>query len=106
MKNITAAEFAKILPNLDSESMVVDVREIKEYEESHIKDSINVPLSNIGQGLAVLKKYKTIYLICESGARSNYAREVLKTADIQTINISDGLNAIKKTGVVVIEEGQ
>lgn len=103
MKNISAEEFTKILPNLESDSVVVDVRETDEYHEAHIKNSINVPLSSIGKGLAELKKYKTVYLICETGGRSRYANEVLGTADIETINISNGLTAVKNAGVTLVE---
>ncbi len=103
MKKITAEELAKMLPDLDSESIIVDVREVDEYKEAHIHQSINLPLSSIGRGISELKKFKTIYLICESGGRSQYAYDVLKTAAIETINIMDGLTGVKKAGVVLVE---
>ncbi len=104
MKNITAKEFIKILPNLDSGSVIVDVRETDEFKERHIENSINFPLSTIGKNLPKLKEYKTIYLICESGARSRYAHEILKTADINTIDITEGLNLIEIAGIKLISE--
>jgi phage shock protein E len=103
METISAEKFAEILPNLDAESVVADVRETDEYEELHIKNSINIPLSSIGKGLAELKKYKTVYLICETGGRSRYAKEALETAGIKTININNGLMAVKMAGVSLVE---
>jgi rhodanese-related sulfurtransferase len=78
---------------------VIDVRETDEFEDSHIPGSINVSLSSIGKGLAELKKYNKIFLICETGGRSSYAHEVLKTAEIETIDVVGGLFGLKAFGV-------
>lgn len=103
MKKITAEEFANIIPNLDSDSIIVDVRELEEYEDVHIENSINIPLSSIGKGIENLKKFQTIYLICESGGRSQYANEVLKSTGIESINVSGGLSVIKKLGIDLVK---
>lgn len=59
--------YDEYLKNKES-SILVDVREKDEYDEFHLKEAINVPLSNFN--IKLLDKNKTIYLYCHSGRRS------------------------------------
>jgi rhodanese-related sulfurtransferase len=99
MKTISTKEFLEVLPNLTAEDVVVDVRETEEYEDGHIPNSLNMPLSTIGKHVPMLQKFKNIYLVCESGGRSNATREVLKTTGIETIDVCDGLAKLKEAGL-------
>lgn len=101
MKCISADEFVKIWPTLGQDEVVVDVREEEEYADGHIPGSLNLPLSSIGKNLNTLKDFNKIYLICESGGRSSYAHEVLKTADIETIDIEGGLSVFRNSGITL-----
>ena len=64
-------------------AQLVDVREKNEWEQSHFKCAIHLPLSDLmnGIGVDVLKKIKQenkkIYLHCRSGARVRQAEQVL-----------------------------
>lgn len=102
MTNVSAAEIASRINNFGPEEIIVDVREVDEFEEAHIEKSINLPLSSIGKNLATLKNYDKIYLLCETGGRSSYAHEVLKTAEINTIDIIGGIAGLKKAGVSLV----
>ena len=102
MKNISAVDFIRIWPELSSDEVVVDVRETEEFDDSHIPNSVNLPLSSIGRGLEELKKYSKIYLVCETGGRSSYAHEVLKTAEVGTIDVTGGLSALREAGVTLV----
>lgn len=99
MKTISTKEFLEVLPNLTTEDVIVDVRETEEYEDGHIPNSLNMPLSTIGKHVTMLQKFKNIYLICESGGRSSYTNEVLKTTGIETIDVCDGLAKLKEAGL-------
>lgn len=103
MKSITADEFVQLLPALSKDEAVVDVREIDEYESIHLEGTLNLPLSSIGKGVEELKKYSKIYLICESGGRSSYAHEILKTAEIETVDVTGGLLALRRLGAQFVE---
>jgi rhodanese-related sulfurtransferase len=103
MKSITAEQFVQILPALAPEEAVIDVREMDEFESAHIVKSMNLPLSSIGKGIEELKKYSKIYLLCESGGRSSYAHEILKTAEIETVDVTGGLMALRRLGVEFVE---
>lgn len=54
--------------------IIVDVRTSDEYEESHLKDAINIPYDQID---GTLDKNKTILVYCQSGRRSKIAHDKL-----------------------------
>ncbi len=56
---------------------IIDVRTKTEYEESHIKNSINIPYDTIDENTK-LDKNKTIMVYCKSGKRSSIAYSKLK----------------------------
>ena len=64
-------------------AQLVDIREKDEWEQSHFKCAIHLPLSDLkkGIGVDVLKKIrqekKKIYLHCRSGNRVKQAEEIL-----------------------------
>ncbi|KKT77799.1 MAG: Sulfurtransferase [Parcubacteria group bacterium GW2011_GWF2_44_8] len=99
MKTISTKEFLEVLPNLTPEDVIVDVREVEEFENEHIPNSLNMPLSTIGKHVPMLQKFKNIYLICETGGRSSYTNEVLKTTGIETIDVCEGLASLKDAGL-------
>ncbi|MBX7147528.1 rhodanese-like domain-containing protein [bacterium] len=87
---------------LDKESCcVVDVREPDEFNAAHIKGSHNVPLSQIETGKVVLPVAQKLYLVCQSGVRSERARQVLMARGNQNlICIEGGIKACKNAGLV------
>ena len=56
--------------------LIVDVREVNEYEEAHIEGVVNVPLSEFEKIEKVaIDKNAPLYLHCRSGKRSGDAAE-------------------------------
>ena len=58
--------------------IIVDVRTKEEYDESHVKGSINIPYDEIDENTN-LDKSKTIIVYCRSGNRSSKAYNNLKS---------------------------
>lgn len=87
-RTISSDEARKEFEESDS-NIIVDVREIDEYEEVHIKGAINIPLSTIDderpEELPDLNA--KIYIYCRSGRRSAEASE--KLAKMGYTNITD-----------------
>lgn len=89
---LLAADAVRLMNNDDT--VVIDVRETKEFSESHIKGATHVPMTEIKTRLAELEKYKDrpVLTYCRSGSRSNYACRVLKKAGfVQVNNLSGGV---------------
>lgn len=59
----------------ENEYIIIDVRTSEEYEESHLKNSINIPYDKLDDNL---EKDKIIFVYCRSGARSKVAYDTLK----------------------------
>lgn len=49
---------------------ILDVREVHEYEKGHIKNAINLPLSELRERMEEIPKDKPVYLHCRSSQRS------------------------------------
>ena len=60
-------------------AVIVDVRTKAEYQQGHVKGSLNIPLQSLSDNLSKLKKDKPIITCCASGMRSASARDVLKS---------------------------
>lgn len=58
-------------------AVIVDVRTVGEYKTGHIKNSVNIPLSDIQRSLNKIPKNKTIITCCASGMRSGSAKQIL-----------------------------
>ncbi|MCK5647932.1 MAG: rhodanese-like domain-containing protein, partial [Gammaproteobacteria bacterium] len=77
-------------------SLVLDIREDKEYQSGHIKDSIHIPLSALKSRVSELDKYKdnNIILGCRSGSRSGRACGILKKSGFEKVhNLRGGVLA-------------
>lgn len=63
--------------------ILVDVREQDEYQEHHIENAINIPMSKLGDLELIYEKLghfdNNIVLYCQSGNRSKMAQSFLKS---------------------------
>ena len=66
--------------------IIVDVRTQEEYDEGHIKDSLNIPYDTINENTE-LDKNKTILVYCRSGKRSSIAESNLETLGYKVYNL-------------------
>ena len=63
---------------IKDDAILVDVRSASEYEEGHLKNAINKPLTKLSS-LDELDKETKLIVYCKSGVRSNNAaQELLK----------------------------
>ncbi|WP_313235289.1 rhodanese-like domain-containing protein [Sporosarcina ureae] len=74
-------------------ALVMDVREVDEYNEGHIVSAINMPLSQLQNGeRADLDKDQKYVIVCRSGSRSQTASEILFEEGYDVINVSEGMS--------------
>ena len=77
----------------DRTTQVIDVREVHEYKTGHIKQAKNVPLSRFNHSDARISKDKPVYVICQSGMRSQRAAAMLKQAGYTDVySVKGGMN--------------
>ena len=67
------------LKEMDSNTVLIDVRTKEEYAEGHIPGSINIELDEIEKIVDIIKdKNSHIYIYCRSGHRSGIALNKVK----------------------------
>jgi len=65
--------------------IIIDVRQRDEFEKGHAKDSVNIPLQEIGDRLNEIKKIEEpIIVVCGGGTRHVKAFELLKANGIKS----------------------
>ncbi|MHB8860466.1 MAG: rhodanese-like domain-containing protein [Minisyncoccota bacterium] len=80
--------------------VLLDVRTPGEVREQGIKGAVNVPLDRLEQVIDKLAGYKTIHVICRSGARSGMAARVLQSHGFsQAQNVAGGMIAWERAGL-------
>lgn len=83
-------------PSLMSEgATIVDVRTKNEYQQGHIKGSINIPLNNLSNHYQKLKKDKPVITCCASGMRSASAKNLLKSNGFTDVHNGGGWMSLK-----------
>lgn len=72
----------------DDNLVILDVREDKEFNSGHIRDSVHIPLGALSQRINELEKFKNknILAVCRSGSRSNSACSNLKKQGFENVN--------------------
>jgi hydroxyacylglutathione hydrolase len=95
--NIEADELAMDMP-FDENIMVLDVRKVTEFADGHVKDAVNIPLSDLADPLnmAAIEDEHNVYVHCAGGYRSVIAASLLKKEGIHNLrNIIGGWGKIK-----------
>lgn len=96
-ETVDAKELKKIISAPDfkgSEAAVLDVREQDEFGEGHIEGAVHIPLGELEKRFIELKKFKKLFVICYSGARSSSACRILSKLSPETsvVNVSGGMS--------------
>ena len=69
---------------------IVDVRTKAEYQQGHIKGSVNIPLNNLSNHYSKLNKSKPVLTCCASGMRSAQAKSILKANGFAEVHNGGG----------------
>jgi len=102
--NVEADELMMDIP-FDEHLIVVDVRKPNEFAEGHLKDAMNIPLSDLVDpgSMANIEDHHNLYVHCAGGYRSVIASSLLKRQGIHNLrNVSGGFNKIKEQKKVEI----
>jgi len=83
---------------LAADPIWIDVRTTDEYTSGHVSEAVNIPYTEIAEGIPALTSDKdaSIYVYCRSGRRSGVAKETLEDLGYtQVVNVG-GLDEAKK----------
>lgn len=76
----------KIKEAIRNGAVIIDVRTPHEYDNGRVPRSINIPVDRIAASVERIKAMKRpVVLCCESGMRSNTAKDILKSAGLQEV---------------------
>jgi glyoxylase-like metal-dependent hydrolase (beta-lactamase superfamily II)/rhodanese-related sulfurtransferase len=104
--NVEADEFAMDLP-FDEKIYVLDVRKPAEFADGHVKDAVNIPLSELNDPLSMssIEDEHNVYVHCAGGYRSVIAASMLKKQGIHNLrNVVGGWNKIRQEEKIKIEK--
>jgi rhodanese-related sulfurtransferase len=75
-------------------AMLLDVREVDEYSQSHIAGSLLVPLSDLSTRLKELPQDRMIIVVCRTGVRAAQGRDFLLASGFSKVtSLSGGIQA-------------
>lgn len=66
-KEVKVSEVRELVEN---DAFIIDAREKREYKAGHLKNAINIPLSEFRQRLEEIPTDRPVYIHCRSGQRS------------------------------------
>lgn len=87
-------------PATDSQPLVIDVRSAGEYQQSHIRQAVNIPYDQISSRIAALAPAHDtpIVLYCHSGRRAGIAEQALHQLGYNHVENKGGLSDMQRNG--------
>lgn len=71
--------------------LLLDVRNVSEFETGHLDGAVNIPLSELRDRLKELNPDQEIWVYCQVGQRAYYATRVLRQHGFDAANLSGGV---------------
>ena len=104
--DVEADELAMDMPH-DDHLLVVDVRKETEFADGHVKDAVNLPLSEMNDPglLANIDDRDNLYVHCAGGYRSVIASSIIKKQGFHNLrNVVGGFAKIKEQKIPIQKE--
>ena len=94
MKEITVTELSAL-----TEPVVIDVREMGEYEAAHIPGVTHIPMGEVVARIGEIPADVPVHVICALGGRSAQVAEYLAAHGYDAVNIAGGTTAWQQAGL-------
>ncbi|MEU1412548.1 rhodanese-like domain-containing protein [Streptomyces sp. NPDC049097] len=87
----------------DRQAVLLDVRELPEWEAGHALGALHLPLSRLtaGAGLPEAAHDMLVVVICRSGNRSRTAADLLAARGVEASDVVGGMTAWSRAGLPV-----
>ncbi len=98
------AKQAIVLLSDESNITLLDVRTVREYEDRHLKNAINIPVQQLDNSLNRLEKVKDqrIIVYCRSGSRSIKASRILEKNGFTPLNVEGGIIDLMRNDAEIV----
>jgi len=87
---------------LDSNTAILDVRHADEFEEGHLRGTVNIAHTRLLPRLDEIPKNKRLLVHCLSGSRSAYATAMLQRHGFNVVQMEGGFQAWEKVGGEIV----
>ena len=77
---------------------LIDVRGIDEWQTGHVPGAQLIVMSTVPSRVQDLPRGEEIFVICESGGRSNQVATWLESQGLEAVNIAGGTGAWRASG--------
>lgn len=77
---------------------LVDVRQPEEYEAGHVPGARLIPLADVMARVGEIPTEGPVYVICQTGARSQRVADYLRNVGIEAYNVAGGTKAWTEAG--------
>ncbi len=104
---LTPSSFKRVLERSrgDDSPFIMDVRTLNEFEASHLKGAVHIPLDELRFRLEEVPRGRPIILYCRSGYRAHLALRILKENGVADVrNVTGGFLGIVAEGGLEVEE--
>jgi NADPH-dependent 2,4-dienoyl-CoA reductase/sulfur reductase-like enzyme/rhodanese-related sulfurtransferase len=102
---ITVGTLKELLSAGTADPQLLDVRNLGEYEASHLQGALNIPVDELRFRLEEVPRDRMIVVHCRSGFRSHLALRILKQNGFTDVrNLTGGFLAVQAHGGFEIEE--
>lgn len=97
---VTAVFAAPNDPATPPQPLIIDVRSADEYQQSHIRQAVNIPYDQIASRIAALAPAHDtpIVLYCHSGRRAGIAEQTLHQLGYSHVENKGGLSDMQRNG--------
>jgi len=91
MSSLENIDLSEAFAKLGEGALLLDVREVDEFEAGHAPQAVNIPLSEVPDHLDELAKDRVIVCVCRSGGRSGRAGQFLLEQGFNVFNLEGGM---------------
>jgi rhodanese-related sulfurtransferase len=85
-------------------ALLIDIRELDEWQAGHAPMAVHMPMSSLGSVIAGLDKDVATIFICRSGRRSDTVVGALVGAGYNAINLLGGMQSWQEAGGAVVRD--
>lgn len=105
MTELMNVSVADALDLLADGALLLDVREVSEWEFGRAPDALHIPLADVPDSLDQFEVTRRIICVCRSGARSGRAGRFLIEQGFDAVNLEGGMLAWANQGQPLVGDG-